>query len=128
MLLGDRQRNSFQATRSLDKLESQLHHTDCEIELKFDRDSFSESDSESDTMDEMECNNDDESVFDLPLDFRHAHRPPGLEKRRMTILIAASSSTFALLYSSCWVLGKLIELGGGFGPSFAVPSTPGFEA
>lgn len=116
MFLLSKQRNYFQATRTLDKLESQPYHTDCEIELKFDADSSSESDPESDEVEETEADTDDESVFDLPLDFRHAHRPPGLEKRRITTLIAASSSTFALLYSSCWVLGKLVELGG-FGPS-----------
>ncbi|RMJ09200.1 hypothetical protein CDV36_011192 [Fusarium kuroshium] len=126
MFLLSQKRNYFQATRGLDKLESQPYHTDCEVELKFEADSSSESDSESDsesnTVEEMEGDTDDESVFDLPLDFRHTHRPPGLEKRRITTLIAASSSTFALLYSSCWVLGKLVELGG-FGPSLAVPST-----
>ncbi|RSL67603.1 hypothetical protein CEP51_012639 [Fusarium floridanum] len=123
MFLLSQKRNYFQATRGLDKLESQPYHTDCEVELKFEADSSSESDSESNTVEEMEGDTDDQPVFDLPLDFRHAHRPPGLEKRRITTLIAASSSTFALLYSSCWVLGKLVELGGGFGPSLTTSST-----
>lgn len=130
MFLADRQRNYHQAPRSLDRLESQLYHEDCEVELKFDQDPSS-SESDDDTLDEMgKDNNDDdeEHVLDLPLDFRHAHRPPGIEKRRITILVAASSSTFALLYLSCWVLGKLIELGGGFASSLVVPLTPGFEA
>ena len=106
MFFADRQRPYFQATRSLDKLESHFYQADCEVELNSDADSSSESDYESDT--------DDECVFDLPLDFRHAHRPPGLEKRRITTLVAASSIMFAFLYSSCWVLGKLVGLGVAF--------------
>ncbi|KAJ3466704.1 hypothetical protein MRS44_004268 [Fusarium solani] len=125
MFFDDQQRPYFQATRSPEKLESQLYHTDCEVELNSDADSSSESDFESDAVDEVESDTDDESVFDLPLDFRHAHRPPGLEKRRITTLIAASSTMFAFLYSSCWVLGKLVDLGVAFGPSFAISSTSG---
>ncbi|KAI8680609.1 hypothetical protein NCS56_00466700 [Fusarium sp. Ph1] len=125
MFFADRQRPYFQATRSLEKLESQLYHTDYEVELRSDAGSSSDSDYESDIVDEVESDTDDESVFDLPLDFRHAHRPPGLEKRRITTLIAASSIMFVFLYSSCWVLGKLIELGVGFGPSLAISSTSG---
>lgn len=125
MFFANRQRPYFQATRSLDKFETQLFHRDYEVELEFDADSSSESDFESDAVDEAESDTDDESVFDLPLDFRHAHRPPGLEKRRITTLIAASSIMFTFLYSSCWVLGKLVELGVAFGPSFAISSTSG---
>ncbi|KAI8722648.1 hypothetical protein NCS52_00409100 [Fusarium sp. LHS14.1] len=121
MFFTDQQKPYFQATRSVDKFETQLFQTD--FEPRFNQDTSSETGSERDAMDEMESDTDDESVFDLPLDFQHAHRPPGLEKRRITVLIAASSSTFAFLYSSCWVLGKLIDLGLGFGPSL-IPSTP----
>ncbi|EEU35306.1 uncharacterized protein NECHADRAFT_78307 [Fusarium vanettenii 77-13-4] len=116
MFFAERQRPYFQATRSVNKFETQPFQTDFEVELRFDRDTSSETGSESDVMDEMESDDDDESVFDLPLDFRHAHRPPGLEKRRITTLIAASSSTLAFLYSSCWVLGSSLS-----------PSTPSFS-
>lgn len=113
-----RQRPYFKATRSPDEFETYLSYIDYGVELSSDADFLFDSDSEIDTVDEVESDTDDESVFDLPLDFRHAHRSLRLEKRRVTTLIAAFSIMFAFLYSSCWVLGKLVELGVSFGRSF----------